>query len=105
MLVPVRVRVLRRDAETCGLANPWLEQVPVRPKECLVIEGGGNEALHQRIHRQDIKCRARPAIDRTRSEEHTSELQSLMRNSYAVFCLKKKLNYNHTTSIHIDVYY
>src|SRR3546814_7686628 len=26
----------------------------------------------------------------TRSEEHTSELQSLMRNSYAVFCLKKK---------------
>src|SRR3546814_7170597 len=26
---------------------------------------------------------------RTRSEEHTSELQSLMRNSYAVFCLKK----------------
>src|SRR3546814_1485278 len=27
-----------------------------------------------------------------RSEEHTSELQSLMRNSYAVFCLKKKNN-------------
>src|SRR3546814_7801503 len=39
-----------------------------------------------------------------RSEEHTSELQSLMRNSYAVFCLKKKNNpnthkqYKHTTS-------
>src|SRR3546814_1288123 len=39
-----------------------------------------------------------PALDATtcrliadrRSEEHTSELQSLMRNSYAVFCLKKK---------------
>src|SRR3546814_4444754 len=30
------------------------------------------------------------AIDRVRSEEHTSELQSLMRSSYAVFCLKKK---------------
>src|SRR3546814_2986407 len=29
-------------------------------------------------------------LDRARSEEHTSELQSLMRNSYAVFCLKKK---------------
>src|SRR3546814_8446268 len=29
-----------------------------------------------------------------RSEEHTSELQSLMRNSYAVFCLKKKKSYN-----------
>src|SRR3546814_19092184 len=31
-----------------------------------------------------------------RSEEHTSELQSLMRNSYAVFCLKKKKTSNHT---------
>src|SRR3546814_4104198 len=30
--------------------------------------------------------------DQGRSEEHTSELQSLMRNSYAVFCLKKKTN-------------
>src|SRR3546814_5614216 len=32
----------------------------------------------------------RPAPVRHRSEEHTSELQSLMRISYAVFCLKKK---------------
>src|SRR3546814_7089800 len=32
------------------------------------------------------------AIERHRSEEHTSELQSLMRISYAVFCLKKKNN-------------
>src|SRR3546814_2120771 len=31
----------------------------------------------------------------TRSEEHTSELQSLMRISYAVFCLKKKNTTNH----------
>src|SRR3546814_1532248 len=37
----------------------------------------------------------------TRSEEHTSELQSLMRNSYAVFCLKQQItnksNTKHTT--------
>src|SRR3546814_7553339 len=32
-----------------------------------------------------------------RSEEHTSELQSLMRISYAVFCLKKKTQYSHNT--------
>src|SRR3546814_8756827 len=32
-----------------------------------------------------------------RSEEHTSELQSLMRISYAVFCLKKKKKQHHTT--------
>src|SRR3546814_2502251 len=35
-----------------------------------------------------------------RSEEHTSELQSLMRISYAVFCLKKKKQHNHQN--HID---
>src|SRR3546814_7502401 len=35
-----------------------------------------------------------------RSEEHTSELQSLMRISYAVFCLKKKTTDNNTTSNH-----
>src|SRR3546814_6003448 len=35
-----------------------------------------------------------------RSEEHTSELQSLMRNSYAVFCLKKKKTYNDSTITH-----
>src|SRR3546814_3163058 len=40
------------------------------------------------------KCRSSFLTDRDRvifrSEEHTSELQSLMRSSYAVFCLKKK---------------
>src|SRR3546814_4239635 len=35
-----------------------------------------------------------------RSEEHTSELQSLMRISYAVFCLKKKIKYNN--HIHVQ---
>src|SRR3546814_1601784 len=33
-------------------------------------------------------------MQKRRSEEHTSELQSLMRNSYAVFCLKKKTTNN-----------
>src|SRR3546814_7665063 len=35
-----------------------------------------------------------------RSEEHTSELQSLMRISYAVFCLKKKKNYTKRSDTH-----
>src|SRR3546814_10369749 len=41
-----------------------------------------------------------PSAINSRSEEHTSELQSLMRNSYAVFCLKKKKYtiYNTTTT-------
>src|SRR3546814_2757471 len=39
---------------------------------------------------------ARGTLPDGRSEEHTSELQSLMRNSYAVFCLKKKKNNKNT---------
>src|SRR3546814_2059435 len=47
----------------------------------------------------------RPALNRrsaalVRSEEHTSELQSLMRISYAVFCLKKKKQYRTATTRH-----
>src|SRR3546814_1771721 len=38
-----------------------------------------------------------------RSEEHTSELQSLMRISYAVFCLKKKKKHTHMTNISIHI--
>src|SRR3546814_9192661 len=48
-----------------------------------------------RLHQGDAAAypareRAHHGRPRTRSEEHTSELQSLMRISYAVFCLKKK---------------
>src|SRR3546814_2945754 len=46
-------------------------------------------------------CRtAASRATRNRSEEHTSELQSLMRISYAVFCLKKK---NHNTKKHTTI--
>src|SRR3546814_8900050 len=47
-------------------------------------------------------CEAQPAgrAEAYRSEEHTSELQSLMRISYAVFCLKKKKSPNQITYIH-----
>src|SRR3546814_5025979 len=56
----------RRPAKALGRsAHPGVPVVPRRPCH----SGGNNEA---------------------RSEEHTSELQSLMRISYAVFCLKKK---------------
>src|SRR3546814_2646524 len=56
---------------------------------------------HRRLHDQLFGIE-RPA----RSEEHTSELQSLMRISYAVFCLKKKTNnhykvHNHVPHTHI----
>src|SRR3546814_2501651 len=44
-------------------------------------------------------------IEPSRSEEHTSELQSLMRISYAVFCLKKKKKkHNNTTKKHTSIH-
>src|SRR3546814_8190899 len=46
-----------------------------------------------RVARCDIAGRGQVEIYEARSEEHTSELQSLMRLSYAVFCLKKKTRY------------
>src|SRR3546814_240713 len=55
------------------------------------------EAAIEAIERECQEIRARPpVIAAERSEEHTSELQSLMRNSYAVFCLKNK-NYKQQT--------
>src|SRR3546814_17709222 len=46
-----------------------------------------DRALGRRLHRRRL------SFALGRSEEHTSELQSLMRISYAVFCLKKKTSY------------
>src|SRR3546814_4814328 len=56
------------------LADRAVEHLPHQPLRAVRAEAGVSE----------------PAGRSTRSEEHTSELQSLMRNSYAVFCLKKK---------------
>src|SRR3546814_3394984 len=54
----------------------------------------GREQRHHPGEAGEIHRRLRPfgipPAEDERSEEHTSELQSLMRNSYAVFCLKKK---------------
>src|SRR3546814_10572975 len=47
------------------------------------------------FHRRAIGDSARSRKSAPRSEEHTSELQSLMRISYAVFCLKKKMKTRH----------
>src|SRR3546814_5803129 len=61
-------------------------------------------ARQRRQRRRGTAQRKRPpstARRPTRSEEHTSELQSLMRISYAVFCLKKKTNTPENTQNHI----
>src|SRR3546814_7811517 len=48
----------------------------------------GKVVIHEQIENA-IYAVGRNALPASRSEEHTSELQSLMRISYAVFCLKK----------------
>src|SRR3546814_10438728 len=73
--------------------------------------GQGRAAVARRADRPKqiaryLRCappagaRGKPGQDgrSTRSEEHTSELQSLMRISYAVFCLKKKKKKQHITN-------
>src|SRR3546814_4001861 len=50
----------------------------------------GGRRRYQCVSRQSLLNREADALAAGRSEEHTSELQSLMRISYAVFCLKKK---------------
>src|SRR3546814_9023781 len=62
-------------------------------------------SAHLRYHRES-ETEGQQAADtrslpRCRSEEHTSELQSLMRISYAVFCLKKKKTYKYTAQHNI----
>src|SRR3546814_14801547 len=69
---------------------------PQRP--AAAEQGADKEARqhfeHEPADRQRIARRnGEPA--ELRSEEHTSELQSLMRISYAVFCLKNKTNHHH----------
>src|SRR3546814_9002263 len=58
--------------------------------------GDGLDEIERVSSWQEAASRAR-----TRSEEHTSELQSLMRISYAVFCLKKK-KYRNTKRLQIN---
>src|SRR3546814_10554262 len=52
---------------------------------------GGRHRLLNEINRLQPRQPWHAPCNNARSEEHTSELQSLMRISYAVFCLKKKI--------------
>src|SRR3546814_5560667 len=58
----------------------------VIPHIYIDVEGGQDVISKEDYLKADVR------VDGNRSEEHTSELQSLMRISYAVLCLKKKNN-------------
>src|SRR3546814_9456734 len=61
---------------------------PDRSGESKAYSGSGRKVAHGELPETELTMGER----KTQSEEHTSELQSLMRNSYAGFCLKKKKN-------------
>src|SRR3546814_3922310 len=61
------------------------------------LPGSHSRSIRTKEHRQVYD--QPPGRKEERSEEHTSELQSLMRISYAVFCLKKKNNKTKNTTI------
>src|SRR3546814_3948414 len=65
-----------------GVRRPRGGQAPPRATEPRLRAGIGDDKVYTSPSTPSARCR--------RSEEHTSELQSLMRISYAVFCLKKK---------------
>src|SRR3546814_5788053 len=86
---------MSKRAATTMFSSPWRNAfvTPVSP---------GLSVRSQNIRRPPRSgCNWLP---RRRSEEHTSELQSLMRISYAVFCLKKKKNTKkaRTTNYHVE---
>src|SRR3546814_1462168 len=73
-----------------------IKHIQIHVRTRLNLNHFGLAALHHRhvrtvcmeLLRDVVSARSGPENEDIRSEEHTSELQSLMRNSYAVFCLK-----------------
>src|SRR3546814_3214464 len=93
-----RWRCLRNRRSGCGRSNrrktayqpnPSPRTKSNVPQAQALVEGWMPEPVrHDGSHHTFFSAASKSAI--RRSEEHTSELQSLMRSSYAVFCLKKK---------------
>src|SRR3546814_10318254 len=89
-------------ADWCGLMigvdirppnTPPFEMVKVPPVMSSIVSVPSLARLQRSAIAFSIPAKDRLSALRTRSEEHTSELQSLMRISYAVFCLKKNSRY------------
>src|SRR3546814_9015611 len=82
----VRVGIVRPGPSATEQGNAWPPEVV---DEVLADWGRWGIMRHAGYLRPSDVAAAVLAVVSTRSEEHTSELQSLMRISYAVFCLKK----------------
>src|SRR3546814_4664614 len=95
--VILRLACLARTGLPSGPWRSILRRQPVRQQivgdPCDLVDIGGVVQPAVAHAEKDVHPRNRPGVDLARvgrSEEHTSELQLLMRTSNAVFCLKKK---------------
>src|SRR3546814_8508667 len=95
---PARKRCSRRPEPASPVATPVRSAILAPSDQLRGFHAVSRSILRPAAHRAERRAGdvgARPGVvaaqpARPRSEEHTSELQSLMRISYAVFCLKKK---------------
>src|SRR3546814_8623164 len=76
-------------------SRPMMMQMPAKTPTGLQVTGSSAESV------MNSGISGNERMISMRSEEHTSELQSLMRISYAVFCLKKKNKYKSNTNMRV----
>src|SRR3546814_4010077 len=81
-----------KAARACHAVDARGRAGGLRPKGARVEQHGALAGMARGVGRSRQRAPGR-------SEEHTSELQSLMRISYAVFCLKKKTNYRNKNNM------
>src|SRR3546814_2356972 len=81
---------LFRSVRQSCFAQPYVRLERGKGSRGCACAGGGFGQCRSARDRLDLGCNGKQQSGTQRSEEHTSELQSLMRISYAVFCLKKK---------------
>src|SRR3546814_10385288 len=96
----IRAKAVGRFRKRAQIDVIFLEKASIAEYDCLVVDDADDAFAHGLVDPRWLYERE-PAIlsrlddRRRRSEEHTSELQSLMRISYAVFCTKKKIPTTH----------
>src|SRR3546814_10569284 len=95
----IQADVQRRATDRVDLGLRHVELARGRRPETRAQRTTERQPVRHLVARRRLPHRLsteRLVILEPRSEEHTSELQSLMRISYAVFCLKKKTKHNNT---------
>src|SRR3546814_10628406 len=93
-LLPYTTRV-RSAEEIVGLGGNWRSFMDEITKDAAAKAGVRDPGLiGEMLNDPEIRDILAKGVVGKRSDEHTSELQSLMRISYAVFCLKKKHDTN-----------